>query len=471
MDWLEEIDDNLKQTLKDYIKQGQFDKYEDTYKGLDIFRYNTVYGKNIITVITKESTPDEWPEFESDDIEKAYDWIDVYVDKGEDEADDFYFSFLYPDDPEDVPAKYLKEENESTSYDIDDDRVFDWSVPGSDQYQKDATDIVNYIVHNTDIIPETFDFVDIEIDTKIIPATKWQPEEYETDNIDYAYRLDNYDKDAVAEEIILSVFPEDFLKGTFTGKQLKDFLSSDFNRDPIDDYILDHFYDEAQEKAQEWYDGGMREDHPEYGIFEEVEKKEIKTLKEEKKEEKKMNLKEYLDSFDDKVDEEVEKIVDVFDVSYTIGDGPYQSIMVKADDPEEAAVKVKRQIKGADIVGVAAQLDPKGMMERGKPILEEITDDISVRDWYIKTFPNDELGYEIDDYIKFEDIQKALDEKKDVYEVIGVTDSIVRERLFQKLADLTGVSYDDIYEKWINSEEVSDDTMERIRNLMNKKNN
>ena len=76
---------------------------------------------------------------------------------------------------------------------------------------------------------------------------------------------------------------------------------------------------------------------------------------------------------------------------------------------------------------------------------------IKLRTWYVDAFPNDELGYEINEEATFDDLLKAINDGADVYEVIGVKDSVVRERLFDKLSDITGISYDDLYEKWYNS--------------------
>jgi len=36
-----------------------------------------------------------------------------------------------------------------------------------------------------------------------------------------------------------------------------------------------------------------------------------------------------------------------------------------------------------------------------------------------------------------------------VYEYIGVGDSLIRERCFERLAEIAGVSYDEIYSKWV----------------------
>lgn len=70
-----------------------------------------------------------------------------------------------------------------------------------------------------------------------------------------------------------------------------------------------------------------------------------------------------------------------------------------------------------------------------------------IKEWYMKEYPTDELGAEINNEITFEDLFVALD--KDVYEVLGVGDSIVRERCFEKLAEIMNVAYEDIYYKWL----------------------
>ena len=72
----------------------------------------------------------------------------------------------------------------------------------------------------------------------------------------------------------------------------------------------------------------------------------------------------------------------------------------------------------------------------------------SMREWYEKRFPDDSIGSSMSDK-SFMDLFNALDNYKDVYGVIGVGDSIVRERLFWRLAEITGISYDDVYEQWL----------------------
>lgn len=72
-----------------------------------------------------------------------------------------------------------------------------------------------------------------------------------------------------------------------------------------------------------------------------------------------------------------------------------------------------------------------------------------LRDWYTTNFPSDELGIEIDDTATFDGLFETLDRRRDVYEYIGVYDSVVRERLFEKLAELAEMPYSYIYDQWL----------------------
>ena len=54
----------------------------------------------------------------------------------------------------------------------------------------------------------------------------------------------------------------------------------------------------------------------------------------------------------------------------------------------------------------------------------------------------------------FRQLEKCLKEGKsiferNVYDIIGIGDSVVREYAFEGLANLMGVDYDDIYKMWI----------------------
>lgn len=72
-----------------------------------------------------------------------------------------------------------------------------------------------------------------------------------------------------------------------------------------------------------------------------------------------------------------------------------------------------------------------------------------LRDYYIVTFPTDELGSEINPLATFEGLFETLDHFRDVYEYIGIGDSIIRERLFTKLSKIMDCNYEYIYDQWL----------------------
>ena len=75
---------------------------------------------------------------------------------------------------------------------------------------------------------------------------------------------------------------------------------------------------------------------------------------------------------------------------------------------------------------------------------------MNIRKFYLEAFPTDELGVEINPKANFESLWLAIRGDM-VYEYIGVSDSIVRERIFEKFSELTGHNYDYIYQEWLNA--------------------
>ena len=76
----------------------------------------------------------------------------------------------------------------------------------------------------------------------------------------------------------------------------------------------------------------------------------------------------------------------------------------------------------------------------------------NIRDAYQKMYLDDELGLNLND-VTFEDLFDTLDNYGSVYKLIGVYDSLVRERLFNMLSEIMIVSYDYIYEQWLSCNE------------------
>lgn len=82
----------------------------------------------------------------------------------------------------------------------------------------------------------------------------------------------------------------------------------------------------------------------------------------------------------------------------------------------------------------------------------------SVKEWYQATYPTDELGKVIPENTTFKTLQDTLNKHGDVYAILA-QDSVVRERAFARLAELTNSTYDSIYRAW--SGESLEDKRER----------
>lgn len=78
-----------------------------------------------------------------------------------------------------------------------------------------------------------------------------------------------------------------------------------------------------------------------------------------------------------------------------------------------------------------------------------VTEHTKIRDWYVQAYPTDDLGLEIDSHITFLDVFDALDHYQDVYQTIGVGDSVIRERVFAQLAKIMGTPYEYVFNQWL----------------------
>lgn len=78
----------------------------------------------------------------------------------------------------------------------------------------------------------------------------------------------------------------------------------------------------------------------------------------------------------------------------------------------------------------------------------------NIKATYIHLYPADEMGKDLNEHISFAQLLASIEEGENVYKTLNVEDSIVRERIFTLLAVVAGVQYDDIYTRWLNSEEL-----------------
>ena len=74
---------------------------------------------------------------------------------------------------------------------------------------------------------------------------------------------------------------------------------------------------------------------------------------------------------------------------------------------------------------------------------------MTIREFYLENYPTDDLGLELNETPTFGGLLNQLIVGGDVYRYIGVADSVIRERLFERLANELEVGYDYVYDLWL----------------------
>ena len=72
-----------------------------------------------------------------------------------------------------------------------------------------------------------------------------------------------------------------------------------------------------------------------------------------------------------------------------------------------------------------------------------------VKNWYLLNHADDGLGRELDNRLTFEQLWQGINEGVDVYRLLGVADSYIREIVFAELARRKGVEYSVIFNAWL----------------------
>jgi hypothetical protein len=73
-----------------------------------------------------------------------------------------------------------------------------------------------------------------------------------------------------------------------------------------------------------------------------------------------------------------------------------------------------------------------------------------IKDWYVKSFPKDVLGPKIPDGLTFWDVVGVLNIGADVYCFLrDASDSVVRERIVMRIAEIIGCDYGTVYDTWM----------------------
>ena len=76
---------------------------------------------------------------------------------------------------------------------------------------------------------------------------------------------------------------------------------------------------------------------------------------------------------------------------------------------------------------------------------------MTIREFYVAKYPSDDMGDGINPTATFAGLLNQLIIGGDVYEYLSAYDSIIRERLFEGLAEELNVKYDYVYELWLNN--------------------
>jgi len=74
---------------------------------------------------------------------------------------------------------------------------------------------------------------------------------------------------------------------------------------------------------------------------------------------------------------------------------------------------------------------------------------MTIKQFYLENYPSDDLGVEISESATFAGLLNNLITNNDVYSYINVHDSVIRERIFSKLAEQLNTSYDYVYNLWL----------------------
>ena len=88
----------------------------------------------------------------------------------------------------------------------------------------------------------------------------------------------------------------------------------------------------------------------------------------------------------------------------------------------------------------------QNMVENNLRQQKEKVREMNIKEWYLETYNTDELKNQINDDVSFHELKEVISQGGDVYNLIGVGDSVIRERLFYGLADFENVEIGEIYE-------------------------
>lgn len=74
-----------------------------------------------------------------------------------------------------------------------------------------------------------------------------------------------------------------------------------------------------------------------------------------------------------------------------------------------------------------------------------------VREWYMDKYPDDDLGKDINKNVTMWDVVGLLNAGlgDHLYKELGAGDSVIRERVFERIAEIVHCDYDTVYNTWL----------------------
>lgn len=114
--------------------------------------------------------------------------------------------------------------------------------------------------------------------------------------------------------------------------------------------------------------------------------------------------------------------------------------------------KIKKSVISFDYDNILATPIIGSKREDLKTVADCLLVERHVREWYTEEFPGDPMGKQITGDLSWYDLLERMRCGEDIYRVLGVLDSRIRERVMAHLAKLLNVPYDVVYELWLKNE-------------------
>lgn len=78
---------------------------------------------------------------------------------------------------------------------------------------------------------------------------------------------------------------------------------------------------------------------------------------------------------------------------------------------------------------------------------------INLKSWYTLHYPHDSLGRKLNGELTLLDVFCRMSKGEDIYKIIGVIDSFVRESIFKGISEIMGIPYFIVYYMWLENED------------------